>query len=277
LPGDWFRGIAPERDEPIKIDTSVAHSARVYDYLLGGKDNFAADRDAGDQMIAALPNVVTASRMNRAFLARAVRYLVTECGIRQFLDIGTGIPSAGNTHEVAQAIAPQARVVYVDNDPIVLAHARALLTGTPEGPVAYLDADLRGTGEVLAAAARTLDLSQPVALMMLMVLHMIPDADDPHGIVARLLDALPPGSYLVLSHPPSDILPEDVAKMQQRLNERLGPGQSMTARSRDEVARFFGGMDLVAPGLVQVHRWRPDDLPDPDAPASIWCGVGRKK
>ena len=277
MPGDWFRGIAPERDEPIKIDTSVAHSARVYDYLLGGKDNFAADRDAGDQMIAALPNVVTASRMNRAFLARAVRYLVTECGIRQFLDIGTGIPSAGNTHEVAQAIDPQARVVYVDNDPIVLAHARALLTGTPEGPVAYLDADLRGTGEVLAAAARTLDLSQPVALMMLMVLHMIPDADDPHGIVARLLDALPPGSYLVLSHPPSDILPEDVAKMQQRLNERLGPGQSMTARSRDEVARFFGGMDLVAPGLVQVHRWRPDDLPDPDAPASIWCGVGRKK
>jgi len=277
LPGNWFQGTAPERDEPISIDTSVAHSARVYDYLLGGKDNFAADRDAGDQMIAALPNVVTGSRMNRAFLARAVRYLVTECGIRQFLDIGTGIPSASNTHEVAQAIAPDARVVYVDNDPIVLAHARALLTGTPQGLVDYLDADLRGTGEILAAAALTLDFSQPIALMMLMVLHMIPDADDPNGIVGRLLAALPPGSYLVLSHPPSDILPADVAKVQQRLNDRLGAGQSMTARSRDEVARFFRRLELVLPGIVQVHQWRPDSAVDPQAPASIWCAVGRKK
>jgi len=277
LPGNWFQGTAPERDEPISIDTSVAHSARVYDYLLGGKDNFAADRDAGDQMIAALPNVVTGSRMNRAFLARAVRYLVTECGIRQFLDIGTGIPSASNTHEVAQAIAPDARVVYVDNDPIVLAHARALLTGTPQGLVDYLDADLRGTGEILAAAALTLDFSQPIALMMLMVLHMIPDADDPNGIVGRLLAALPPGSYLVLSHPPSDILPADVAKVQQRLNDRLGAGQSMTARSRDEVARFFRRLELVPPGIVQVHQWRPDSAVDPQAPASIWCAVGRKK
>src|SRR5215472_235076 len=214
LPGNWFRGMTPEGDELIKIDASVAHSARVYDYLLGGKDNFAADREAGDQMIAALPNVVSGSRMNRAFLARAVRYLVADCGIRQFLDIGTGIPSAGNTHEVAQAIAPAARVVYVDNDPIVLAHARALLTGTPEGLVAYLHADLRDLDKILADAAGTLDFTQPVALMMLMVLHMIPDADDPHDIVARLLHALPPGSYLTLSHPPSDILPEDVAKVQ---------------------------------------------------------------
>jgi len=277
LPGNWFQGTAPERDEPISIDTSVAHSARVYDYLLGGKDNFAADRDAGDQMIAALPNVVTGSRMNRAFLARAVRYLVTEFGIRQFLDIGTGIPSASNTHEVAQAIAPDARVVYVDNDPIVLAHARALLTGTPQGLVDYLDADLRGTGEILAAAALTLDFSQPIALMMLMVLHMIPDADDPNGIVGRLLAALPPGSYLVLSHPPSDILPADVAKVQQRLNDRLGAGQSMTARSRDEVARLFRRLELVLPGIVQVHQWRPDSAVDPQAPASIWCAVGRKK
>ena len=275
MPGDWFR-VAPERDKPIKIDTSVAHSARVYNYLLGGKDNFAADRDAGDQMIEALPNVVTGSRMNRAFLARAVRYLVTECGIRQFLDIGTRDPSASNTHEVAQAIAPQARVVYADNDPIVLAHARALLTGTPEGLVAYLHADLRGPEEILAAAADTLDFSQPVALMMLMVLHMIPDADDPRGIVDRLLSALPQGSYLALSHPPSDVLPEGVAKAQQRFNERLGPGQSMTARSRDEVARFFDGMELMEPGLVQVHQWRPDH-PAADGPASIWCAVGRKQ
>jgi len=276
LPGEWFRGIVPERDEPIEIDTSVAHSARVYDYLLGGKDHFAADRDAGDQMIAALPNVVSGSRMNRAFLARAVRYLVTECGIRQFLDIGTGIPSAGNTHEVAQAIAPDTRVVYVDNDPIVLAHARALLTGTPEGPVAYLHTDLRVPGEVLAAAARTLDFSQPIALMMLLVLHMVPDADGPHSIVEKLVSALPQGSYLALSHPPSDIQAEGAVKVQQRFNERLGAGQSMTVRSRDEVARFFNGLDLVPPGLVQVHLWRPDSPPEPDAPPSIWGAVGRK-
>lgn len=277
MPGEWLREIVPERDKPIEIDTSVAHSARVYNYLLGGKDHFAADRDAGDQMIAALPNVVSGSRMNRAFLARAVRYLVTECGIRQFLDIGTGIPSASNTHEVAQAIAPEARIVYVDNDPVVLAHARALLTGTPEGSVAYLHADLRGPDKILGAAARSLDFSQPVALIMLMVLHMIPDADGPHGIVDRLLNALAQGSYLALSHPPSDILAEGVANVQRRFNERLGAGESMTARSRDEVARFFRGLELVPPGLVQVHQWRPDSATDPDAPASIWCAVGRKE
>ena len=275
MPDEWFRGILPER-EPVKIDTSVAHSARIYDYLLGGKDNFAADRDAADQMVEALPNVRPGSRMNRAFLARAVRCLVTECGIRQFLDIGTGIPSAGNTHEIAQAIAPETRVVYVDNDPIVLAHARALLTGTSEGPVAYLHADLREPDAILKDAARTLDFSQPIALTMLMVLHMIPDADDPHGIVDRLVDALAPGSYLALSHPPNDILPDHVAQMQQRMNDRLGPGQSMTARSRDDVARFFRGLELLQPGVVQVHHWRPDRLPDPNEPASIWCAVGRK-
>jgi len=196
LPYEWFRGILPERG-PVTIDTSVAHSARIYDYLLGGKDNFAADRDAADQMVAALPNVRPASRMNRAFLARAVRYLVTECGIRQFLDIGTGIPSAGNTHEIAQSIAPQTRVVYVDNDPIVLAHARALLTGTAEGPVAYLHADLREPDAILKDAARTLDFSQPVALTMLMVLHMIPDADNPHAIVDRLLVRFPEREFLL--------------------------------------------------------------------------------
>src|SRR5215469_708662 len=258
------------------MDTSVAHSARVYDYLIGGKDNFAADRAAGDQMIEALPNVVTASRMNRAFLARAVRFLVAECGIRQFLDVGTGIPAAGNTHEVAQAIAPQARVVYVDNDPVVLAHARALLTGPAEGAIAYLDADLRQPDDILAAARQTLDFGQPIALMMLMVLHMIPDADKPHHIVARLIDALPRGSYLALSHPPSDILPDSVAQVQQRLNARLGAGASMTARSRDEVARFCDGMDIIPPGVVQVHQWRPHDDAHSNGPASIWCAVARK-
>jgi hypothetical protein len=276
LPDAWLRGVYGPAHESPTIDASVAHSARVYDYLLGGKDHFAADRTAGDQMIAALPNVVTGSRMNRAFLARAVRFLVAECGIRQFLDIGTGIPSAGNTHEVAQEIAPQTRVVYVDNDPIVLSHARALLTSTVAGAVAYLDADLRHSDGILRTAARTLDFQQPIALMMLMVLHMIPDADEPHQIVARFVDALPGGSYLALSHPPSDILPEGVSQVQQRLNARLGPGASMTARSHDEVARFFDGMDLVPPGLVQVHQWRPYGDIDPKGPASIWCAVARK-
>jgi len=276
LPDKWLRGACGPAHESPAIDASVAHSARVYDYLLGGKDHFAADRTAGDQMIAALPNVVTGSRMNRAFLARAVRFLVAECGIRQFLDIGTGIPSAGNTHEVAQAIAPQTRVVYVDNDPIVLSHARALLTSTVAGSVAYLDADLRDTDVTLRTAARMLDFRQPIALMMLMVLHLIPDADEPHQIVARFVDALPSGSYLALSHPPSDILPEGVAQVQQRLNAHLGPGASMTARSHDEVARFFDGMDLVPPGLVQVHQWRPSGDIDPKGPASIWGAVARK-
>jgi hypothetical protein len=275
-PDKWLRGVYGPPDESPAIDTGVARSARVYDYLLGGKDHFAADRTAGDQMIAALPNVVTGSRMNRAFLARAVRFLVAECGIRQFLDIGTGIPSAGNTHEVAQEIAPQTRVVYVDNDPIVLSHARALLTSTVAGAVAYLDADLRDTDGILRTAAQTLDFQQPIALMMLMVLHMIPDADEPHQVVARFVDAMPSGSYLALSHPPSDILPEGVAQVQQRLNAHLGPGASMTARSRDEVVRFFDGMDLVPPGLVQVHQWRPYGGIDPKGPASIWCAVARK-
>jgi S-adenosyl methyltransferase len=276
LPDEWLQGVYGPAHESPTIDTSVARSARVYDYLLGGKDHFAADRTAGDQMIAALPNVVTGSRMNRAFLARAVRFLVAECGVRQFLDIGTGIPSAGNTHEVAQEIAPQTRVVYVDNDPIVLSHARALLTSTAAGAVAYLDADLRHPDGILRTAARTLDFQQPIALMMLMVLHVIPDADEPHQIVARFVDALPGGSYLALSHPPSDILPEGVAQVQQRLNAHLGPGASMTARSHDEVARFFDGMDLVPPGLVQVHQWRPYGDIDPKGPASIWCAVARK-
>lgn len=258
------------------FDTRVPHNARVYNYLLGGKDNFAADREAGERFVAAYPNVVHSVRANRAFLARAVRFLASDMGIRQFLDIGTGIPTANNTHEVAQRFAPSSRIVYVDNDPIVLAHARALLTGTSEGPVAYLHADLREPDAILKDAARTLDFSQPIALTMLMVLHMIPDADDPHGIVDRLVDALAPGSYLALSHPPNDILPDHVAQVQQRMNDRLGPGQSMTARSRDDVARFFRGLELLQPGVVQVHHWRPDKLPDPNEPASIWCAVGRK-
>jgi trans-aconitate methyltransferase len=258
------------------INPGVAHCARVYDYLLGGRDNFAADRAAGKQMIAALPGIVAASRMNRAFLARAVRFLAAECGIRQFLDIGTGLPSPGNTHEAAQQVAPQARVVYVDNDPIVLAHARAQLTSTPEGAVAPLDADLRQPDDILRTAAGTLDFQRPIALLMLLVLHMIPDTAMPHRIVARLAAALPGGSYLALSHPASDIQPEAMAHMTRQFNAYLRPGESVTARGRDEVARFFDGLDIVPPGLVRVHHWRPAGDTDPDAQPPIWCAVAHK-
>jgi S-adenosyl methyltransferase len=274
MASEWFRGIVPTRKKPPRIDTSVAHSARVYDYFLGGKDNFPADRDAGDRMIEALPLIVTACRENRAFLARAVRCLVSEAGIRQFLDIGTGIPTANNTHEVAQGLAPECRVVYADIDAIVLAHARALLTSTPEGATSFIDADLRDTPAILAEAHRVLDLSQPVALMLLMILHMVTDADDPHAAVSRILCALPAGSYLVVSHPPSDVLPEEVAKVSDRLNERMG-GPKMTARSRAQVGRFFAGLELVEPGLVQVHEWRPPEV-QTELDGSMWCAVGKK-
>src|SRR5215469_13309506 len=270
MPDRWFGGIVPAEHEAPAVDTSVAQHARVYDYLLGGKDNFAADRAAGDQMIEALPTTVTAVRSNRAFLARAVRFLAADCGIRQFLDIGPGLPSAGNTHEVAQAIAPQARVMYVDDDPIVLAHARALLTGTAGGALAYLDADLRDPDRIVRAASQALDLREPVALMILLVLHMIPDADKPYQVVARLVDALPGGSYLALSHSPSDILPEGVARAQQQFNALLAPGVSVTPRSHDEVARFFSGLDIVPPGLVQAHQWRPEDDVAADGLVSTW-------
>jgi hypothetical protein len=277
VPDRWFRGIFPTEHETPVIDTSVPQSARVYDYLLGGKDNFAADREAGDRVIDAVPIVVTWCRLNRAFLARAVRFLVADCEIRQFLDIGPGLPSANNTHEVAQAIAPEARVMYVDNDPMVLAHARALLTGTTEGAVAYLDADVRDPDRIVRAASQALDLRQPVALMLLAVLQLIPDADKPYQVVGRLVDALPGGSYLALSHPPSDTLPGGVAEAaQQRFNALLCPGVSVTARSHDEVARFFSGLDIVPPGLVQAHQWRPEGDVAADGLASIWCAVARK-
>jgi hypothetical protein len=260
---------------PVDLDTSVAHPARVYDYWLGGKDNFAADREAAEQAIAANPTIVPGVRTNRAFLRRAVRYLAGEAGIRQFLDVGTGLPSADNTHQVAQAVAPDCRVVYVDNDPIVLVHARALLTGTPQGATAYLDADVRDPASVLAQAAQTLDFAQPVALMMLAILQLIPDDADPHAIVRHLVDGLAPGSYLVISHPASDVLPDAMAEMQRRLNERQR--EITTFRPRQDTCRFFDGLDLIEPGVVQPHRWRPgpDDL-DPAQEVTAWCGVARK-
>ncbi|HUZ35245.1 MAG TPA: SAM-dependent methyltransferase [Streptosporangiaceae bacterium] len=267
-------GIPASEDVHPTFDTSVAHVARMYDYLLGGKDNYAADRAAGDAAIQAYPDVVSSVRANRAFLARAVRYLAGEAGIRQFLDIGTGIPSANNTHEVAQATAPGCRVVYVDNDPVVLAHARALLD-TPEGTTTdYIDADLRDTGTILGQAARTLDFSQPVAVMLIAILHVIGGDDDPHGIVAKLIDAVPAGSYLALSHIASDIEPEKVEEVRGRLNRLMY--QKSTYRSHAEVTRFFDGLELVEPGVARVQEWRPGTEIEAKSKSAIWGGVGRK-
>ena len=256
------------------IDTTVARQARIYDYLLGGKDNFAADREAAEQATAAFPGFVTWARHNRAFLGRAVNYLVAEEGIRQFLDVGTGLPTANNTHEVAQRIAPETRVVYVDNDPVVLVHAQSLLNSSPEGVTAFIQADLRDPEAILAHARQTLDFSQPMALMLLAILHVIPDADDPWGVVGQLVAALPSGSYLVISHPARDIHPEQIAEMTKRLNQRLGSVVSH-GRTWDEVSRFFTGLELVEPGIVSTPRWRPGTGVDPaDDPA--YAAVARK-
>ena len=256
------------------IDTSVAHPARVYDYWLGGKDNFAADREAAERVLAATPGLRFRVQANRAFLVRSARYLAREAGIRQFLDIGTGIPAGNNTHEVAQAVAPDSRIVYVDNDPIVLVHARALLASSPEGFTQYVEGDLRDAGAILRAAASTLDFSQPVALMLLGIMHLIQDSEQPYQIVADLMASLPSGSYLVLSHPAIDIHAAQ-AEAQKRYNERVATPQ--TLRTRDEVARFFDGLELVPPGVGYVHAWRPDpgDLASADT-VSAHGGVARK-
>jgi S-adenosyl methyltransferase len=237
------------------FDARVAHPARVYDYWLGGKDNFEADRVAGEATIAAYPAIRASARANRAFLARSVRFLAGEVGIRQFLDIGTGLPAANNTHEVAQRAAPDARIVYVDNDPVVLSHAQALLTSTPEGRCDYLDADARDTERILAEAARTLDFGQPVAVMMLAVLHFIPDDDHPSAIAARLMEAVPSGSYLALTHAASDIRSDAIAAAARVYNARSSA--PISARSHSAVAGFFHGLDLVPPGVVPLGEWTP--------------------
>jgi hypothetical protein len=257
------------------FDTSVAHIARVYDYWLGGKDNYAADRKAGDAALEAFPYIAAGVRANRAFLARVVRYLADEAGIRQFLDIGTGIPTANNTHEVAQAVAPDSRVVYVDNDPIVLAHARALLTSSPEGATSYLEADFRDADTILAAARETLDFSRPVAIMLIAILHLIDDEADPHGTVAKLIAAVPSGSYLAISHLSSDIMASAArTEAHDRLRELMHEKQ--TLRNREEVASFFTGLDMVEPGLVPLPQWRPNTEAEAKSPTALWGGVARK-
>jgi hypothetical protein len=256
------------------FDTSVAHVARVYDYWLGGKDNFAADRAAGDQAIQAFPNIPLSARANRAYLARVVRFLAGEAGIRQFLDIGTGIPTANHTHQVAQSVAPESRVVYVDNDPVVLLHARALLASHPAGATDYVDADLRDPQKILDDAKRLLDFGRPVAVMLMAILQHVDDEHDPYAIVATLMDAVPPGSYLALSHPASDIDAEAMAKMANVLNQMMA--EKVTFRNRDAVAGFFDGLELVEPGLVQASKWRPTSEMEAASPAALWAGVARK-
>ena len=260
------------------FDVSTAHPARVYDYLLGGKDNYAADRAAAEAIIEVSPVVFACVRANRAFLSRAVRYLALEAGIRQFLDIGTGLPTAQNTHQVAQVVAPDCRVVYVDNDPIVLAHARALLTSAPEGACAYIDADLRDTGQVLGRAAETLDFGKPVAVMVLCTMQYVPDADDPHAIIARLMSAVPSGSYLAMSDTTRDIDTETMTTGAARYNAKLGSAV-FTPRTGAEYARFFDGLSLVEPGLVPMPQWRPEPGAEPAGAAELipmYAAVGRK-
>jgi hypothetical protein len=262
----------------IDLRTDLPHPARIYDYLLGGKDNFAADRAAAQEALRANPDGRISCRENRAFMQRTVRYLAAEAGIRQFIDIGAGLPTSPNVHEVAQAVTPDARIVYVDNDPIVLAHARALLTSAPAGRTAYVEADLREVDRILDAPALrdSLDLSQPVALLLNAIMHFISDQDGPYGIVAALLGALPAGSYLALSHLSGDFAPQawdDVARVYA---ER---GMVMRVRSRAEIERFFAGLDLIEPGVCPSARWRPASgqvrLPS-DAAVACYGGLARK-
>ncbi|GLW64810.1 hypothetical protein Arub01_30540 [Actinomadura rubrobrunea] len=251
-----------DEQAPPGIDPTKAHPSRRYNYWLGGKDNYAVDRESAETVASAFPTVRLAAQENRRFLRRAVSYLAAERGVRQFLDIGTGLPSAGNVHEVAQEIDPSCRVVYVDNDPIVLAHARALLTSTPEGATAYLDADLRDPEKILTHPDlhATLDLSRPVALMLVAIMHFLTDDDDPYGVLARLLEPLAPGSHVVITHATGDHLtPEQYAET-VAANERSGV--PFRLRSKEEFTRFFTGLEVLPPGITSIVEWRPEDPPE---------------
>jgi O-methyltransferase involved in polyketide biosynthesis len=272
------RSSTPGKQPSPKIDTSVAHSARIWNYWLGGKDNYPIDRTVGDKILEMFPHIAELARADRAFLGRAVRYLVGEAGIRQFLDIGTGLPTADNTHEVAQRIAPECRIVYVDNDPLVLAHARALLTGTPQGATDYLDADLRDPDKIVHEAAKTLDFRQPVAVMLLGVLHHISDDAEAYAVVDRLLDAVPSGSYLVIAHSTNEITGAAMDEAVQHWNQFGKP--PMTLRTPQAIARFFDRLELLEPGVVSTSRWRPDPVETSGGPVpetDEFCAVGRKR
>jgi hypothetical protein len=274
---------APETPprEPIDLRVDVPHSARVYDYLLGGKSNYEADRAAGDASVRAWPSLPVSMRETRIFMHRVTRYLAVEHGMRQFLDIGTGIPTPPNLHEVAQRVAPDSRVVYVDNDPIVLVHAQALMKSTQEGRTAYLDADFRDPEAILDSPQLhdTLDLKRPVVLSLIAIVHFVLDEHDPHGIVKRLMRELAPGSVLALTVFTGDSNPERVAGVGREYNER---GIPLQIRDQAEAARFFDGLDLIDPGVTLVHRWRPTLPPvagpqvrDPDI--AMYGGVAIKR
>jgi hypothetical protein len=265
----------PDGQPAAEIDTTVSHSARVWDYWLGGKDNYAVDREVGDRIAAMLPDIVRHARADRAFLGRAVRYLAAEAGIRQFLDIGTGLPTANNTHEVAQRVAPESRVVYVDDDPLVLVHARALLTSTPEGVTSYIQADLHHPADIIGGAAQTLDFTQPVAITLLGVLWHVTDNDEADSIINQLVDALPSGSYLAIAHPTLEVTGEKMAAAIRYWNEYGTPPG--THRTPAEIARFFDRLELVEPGVVSSTLWRPEPA-QIGAPEAIdqFCAVGRK-
>ena len=256
------------------IDTSVPHSARVWNYWLGGKDNYPIDRAVGEQVRDVYPEIIDIARESRAFLGRAVRFLAGEAGIRGFLDIGTGLPTADNTHEVAQQVAPDARIVYVDKDPLVLMHARALLTSTPDGRTAYVDADVHDPDTILAAAARTLDLTRPVALMMLGILGNVADTGEAHSIVKRLVDAVPAGSYLVVNDGTSRTDKANAAAAREASRRREEAGDPYYARTPEQIAQFLDGLHLVAPGVVSTSLWRPAPGTTPTAIGS-YCGVAR--
>jgi S-adenosyl methyltransferase len=263
--------VASTGSDPV-FDPLVPHPARVYGYWLGGKDHYQADREAAEEVIRCCPQVVVGARANREFLVRVVRYLAAECGIRQFVDIGPGLPAPGSTHEIAQALAPRSRIVYVDNDPLVLVHARALLTSTPQGSCDYIEADLRDTATVIAGARQTLDFTRPVAVLLLAVLHFVPDAYSPAAIVAALSRQLAPGSYVAISHLTDDFAPGPVTAGVTAYNT-LVPA-AVIPRSHTQISALLGGLPLVPPGVVPLTEWRPITGPCL-ASADMYAGLAR--
>jgi len=259
----------------LAVDRTVPSPARVWNFWVGGKDHFEADRALAERFGQVVPQMPLIARLTRQFLTDSVSQLAAD-GIRQFLDIGTGLPTADNTHEAAQRLAPDSRIVYADNDPIVLAHARALLTSSPEGKTAYLDADLRDPAKILTQAAETLDFSRPVAVLLVAVLHFIQDSDDPYRIVRTLMDAVPSGSYLVILHAASDVGSDDMPEAERRYNQRASA--QFNARDREQVSRFFDGLELTGPGLVNLSRWPHGTAGDDGTLADVaaYCGLARK-
>jgi S-adenosyl methyltransferase len=269
----WKGALVAEGLDEQRLNASVPHSARLWNYWLGGKDNFAADRAAGDEIARRFPSIIDLAEQDRGFLRRSVRHLVGEAGIRQILDIGTGLPTADNTHQVAQAIAPDTRVVYVDNDPLVLSHARALLTGTAAGATDYLEADLNDPADIIKQAGRTLDFSQPVAVTLLGVMHFIRDDEAARSVMRQLVAQIPAGSYVAIAQGCHDINRAQADDIVAFWNDHGTP--KIKYRSSAEITRYFDGLELLEPGVVPCSRWRPDpDTPDMDV--NQYCGLGRK-